>query len=260
MEAERDQLQARRTEADRQFERARSLFRKGLLSRGDLEAAETKSAALAFDLSAARERMNAALIEHNRRQASIETAVSVAGSNLSAGRAQVSNLALQLDGARRLRGSIEDRLRVLEQKRAQFDLIAPLAGTLFGEELPRALGQHFLQGGEICRVADTSELLVRVLVPEQEVGDIAAAQSVRVKTRAFPDRIFHGAVSRIGGGSEVDSNGQRSYRVELTIQNQDGLLRPGMTVFARIDFGRHALAWVAAHKVKQILRPELWML
>jgi len=260
MEAERDQLQARLTEADQQLGRARSLFRLRILSRGDLDAAEAKSAALAFDLSAARERMNAALIEHNRRQASTETAVNVAASNLGAGRAQVSNLTSQLHATRRLHKSIEERLDVLEQKRMQFDLVAPLAGTLFGEELPRALGQHFSQGGEICRVADMRELLVRVLVAEQEVGDIATAQGVRVKTRAFPDRIFHGAVSRIGGDSELDSNGQRSFRVELTIQNENGLLRPGMTVFARIDFGRHTVAWLAVHKLKQALRPELWML
>jgi hypothetical protein len=48
--------------------------------------------------------------------------------------------------------------------------------------------------------------------------------------------------------------------VELTIQNPDGLLRPGMTVFARVEFGRRALACLLANKLKQALRPELWML
>ncbi|HYV73915.1 MAG TPA: efflux RND transporter periplasmic adaptor subunit, partial [Candidatus Binatia bacterium] len=110
------------------------------------------------------------------------------------------------------------------------------------------------------RIANTRELVVRVQMPEQSLGDVAEGQGVRVKTRAFPNRVFHGTVSRIGGESEPDSNGQRSYRVELTIQNPDALLRPGMTVFARIDFGRHPLAWLAAHKLKQALRPEMWML
>ena len=67
-------------------------------------------------------------------------------------------------------------------------------------------------------------------------------------------------VSKIGGESELDANGVRSYRVELMIHNPDGALRPGMTVFARVDFGRHAIAWLLAHKLKQALRPELWML
>src|SRR5262249_53374405 len=113
---------------------------------------------------------------------------------------------------------------------------------------------------EICRIADIHELLVRVQVPEQVLEDVSVGQGVRVKTRAFPDRLFYGVVSRIGGEGELDSNQQRSYRVELTIQNKDGWLRPGMTVFARIDFGRRIIAWLAVHKLKQSLRPEVWML
>jgi hypothetical protein len=73
-----------------------------------------------------------------------------------------------------------------------------------------------------------------------------------VKTRSFPDRLFYGVVSKIGGEAELDSNQQRSYRVELTIQNKDGLLRPEMTVFAHIDLGRHMIAWLATRKLRQV--------
>jgi hypothetical protein len=54
--------------------------------------------------------------------------------------------------------------------------------------------------------------------------------------------------------------GRAAYRVELTIENPNGLLRPGMTAFARIDFGRQTIGRIAIHKIKQALRPELWML
>jgi len=33
-----------------------------------------------------------------------------------------------------------------------------------------------------------------------------------------------------------------------------------MTAFARIDFGRQAIGRILLHKVRQALRPELWML
>jgi multidrug resistance efflux pump len=253
-------LQAKTAEAGLQLSRARSLFKERILARSDLDAAEAKSSALTADLEAARERLNAALIEHRRKRDSVETELKVARSNLTAGRAQAANLGLQLEAAQRLRGPLEERLSLLERKRSQFSLVAPRNGTLFGEDLPRMLGQYFLKGAEICRIADTGELLVRVQVAEQALGDISTGEGVRVKTRAFPDRVFHGVVSKIGGESELDPYGQRSYRVELTIQNQGGLLRPGMTVFTRVDFGRHPMAWLAAHKLKQALRPEMWML
>jgi putative peptide zinc metalloprotease protein len=260
MEAEAAQLETRLAAADQKLNRARSLFNAKVLARVDLDEAEANRAALAFALSASRERLNTALIEHRRRHTSTQTEVNVAGTKLSAARAQETSLHLQLEAVHRLEESLDARLVLLQRKRAQFELAAPVQGILFGEDLPRMVGQYFPKGTEICRIADTGVMLVRVQVAEEALGDIALAQKVRVKTRAFPDRVFHGEVSKIGGESELDSNGQRSYRVELTIKNPDGLLRPGMTVFARIDFGRHMLAWVAVHKLGQSLRPELWML
>ncbi|MGH9940343.1 MAG: hypothetical protein ACREAM_29220 [Blastocatellia bacterium] len=49
-------------------------------------------------------------------------------------------------------------------------------------------------------------------------------------------------------------------RVELVIENTDDLLRPGMTAFARIDFGRRMIGAILLRKLKQALRPELWMI
>jgi hypothetical protein len=58
---------------------------------------------------------------------------------------------------------------------------------------------------------------------------------------------------KIGDGSELDPERERTYRVELTIQNPQRLLRPGMTVFARGDFGRRMVGWLLAHKLRQAL-------
>jgi hypothetical protein len=33
-----------------------------------------------------------------------------------------------------------------------------------------------------------------------------------------------------------------------------------MTVFARADFDKRPVIWLLAHKLKQALRPEMWML
>lgn len=113
---------------------------------------------------------------------------------------------------------------------------------------------------EICRVADTSQLLLRLNVPENEIGDVGVGHPVRLRTRSFPDRVFRGVVSKISGESEQAEHDQATYRVELTIENNDGLLQLGMTAFARIDFGRQMIGQILLHKTKQALRPELWML
>jgi hypothetical protein len=57
-----------------------------------------------------------------------------------------------------------------------------------------------------------------------------------------------------------DRRRQVIYRVELIIENTDDLLRPGMTAFARVDFDRRMIGGILLYKLKQALRPELWML
>jgi len=260
LESEVDQLQARLFDANAQRERARNLWNQNILPRSELDTVESRALALSAQLASARDRLSAALVDHERRHASAGTELNVAGTQLSASQAQSASWNLQLEASQRLRASLGERFGLLERKRAQFSIAAPRQGTLFGEELPRMLGQYFAKGAEICRVADINELQVRVRIAEQELSDIREGQPVRVKARSFPDRTFQGRVSRIGGESETSDDGQLFYRVEFTIRNEDNLLRPGMTVFTRADFGRRSVAWLLAHKLRQALRPELWML
>jgi hypothetical protein len=260
LEAEVDARRAEVDEATSQRARVRQLQAQGIMPRSELDAAEARAATLAGTLAAARERLDAALIEHRRKHVSTTTEVNVARSDLSAERMQIAKLGGELAGMRELIRTLESRRDLLGRKRSQFELVTPRAGAIFGEELPRMAGQYFQKGAEICRIADTRQLLLRIQVPEREIGDVRAGHPVRLKTRTFPDRVFHGVVSKIGGESEQDQYGQATYRVELTIENGEGLLRPGMTAFARIDFDRRMVGSILVHKIKQALRPELWML
>lgn len=260
LQADVDAYRAQLNEATTQRDRARRLNAEGIVPRSELDTAETRAATLTSALAAARQRLEAALIEHRRKHASTATEMNVAHSDLSAERLQTAKLSGELNALRQVIATLEARRALLQRKHAQFELITPRAGAIFGEELPRLTGQFFQKGAEICRIADTRQLLLRVQVPEREIGDIRVGHTVRLKTRAHPDRVFCGQVSKIGGESEPDQNNQATYRVELTIENGEGLLRPGMTAFARIDFDRQMIGRILLHKVRQALRPELWML
>ena len=232
----------------------------GLIPRSELDAQEARAATLTAAFDAARQRLGAALTEHRRRHAGTATELRLAETDTGAERLNVEKLSRELRSQRELLTTLETRRAVLTRKRAQFDLTTPRTGWVFGEELSRLTGQFFQKGAEICRVADTRQLLLRVNVPEREIGDVRTGAAVRLKMRAYPDRIFRGVVSKIGGESESDPQGQTAYRVELTIENGEGMLRPGMTAFARIDFDRQMIGRILLHKLRQALRPELWML
>lgn len=260
LQAEADAQRALSDEAAKQRDRFRQLHAQGLIPRSELDAQEARAATLAGSLDAARQRLNAALIEHRRHHTATATDVRLAETDAGTERLTIEKLSGELRGMRELLASLESRRDLLLRKRGQFDLTTQHAGVVFGEELPRLTGQFFQKGAEICRVADTRQLLVRIQVPEREIGDVRAGHTVRLKARAFPDQTFYGTVTKIGGESETDASGQTIYRVEMTIENGEGMLRPGMTAFARIDFDRQMIGRILLHKIKQTLRPELWML
>jgi putative peptide zinc metalloprotease protein len=260
LESEADLRQARLSEAALHLDRARRLYAQGLAPRSELEKAETNASTLAIEGAAARRRLEAFLIEHRRRHADLTTEMRLAQSDVGAERLQAVKLNDELRAASALIFTLTDRRDLLRRRMAQLELLTPRAGAVFGEELPRQVGQYFPKGAEICRVADTRQLLARIQASEREVGDVRVGHPVRLKVGAYPDHIFRGRVAKIGGESETDQNNQVIYRVELVIENTDNLLRPGMTAFARIDFGRRMIGRILLHKLRQALRPELWMI
>jgi multidrug resistance efflux pump len=259
-EAKADMRRAKLAEAQNKLQRSRRLFSEGILSRSDLETASAEVSTLESDWAEARQQLQTALVDHARRLGTVETDMKISSSSAKVSRAQSANVEAQLKATRLVSASLREQLAILERKREQFSLFAPLSGTVLGEDVPRMAGQYFLKGAEICRIVDTRELLAIIQVPERHIGDIRIGASVRVKPRAFPDKVFHGVVSRIGNQSELDENRQVTYRVELSVRNDRDLLRPGMTIFARIDFGRYPAVWILAHKLRQALKPEVWML
>jgi multidrug resistance efflux pump len=225
-----------------------------------LERAETSASTLAIEGAAARRRLEAFLIEHRRRHAGLATEMRLALSDVGGERLQAVKLNDELRAASSLISTLTDRRDLLRRRLAQLELVTPRAGAVFGEELPRLVGQYFPKGAEICRVADTRQLLARIQASEREIGDVRVGHLVRLKVGAYPDHVFRGRVAKIGGESETGQNNQVIYRVELVIENTDDLLRPGMTAFARIDFGRRMVGRILLHKLRQALRPELWMI
>jgi multidrug efflux pump subunit AcrA (membrane-fusion protein) len=260
LESDIEMLKVRLQEANAQVERSQQLFSHGVASRSELDSLQTAAASLSLELGRARERLEGAIVEHRRKYTTTAYGLDQAGTDLRGEQLQIELLKNQLRSEREFIGLLESRAEVLRRKQAQFELVSTHAGTVFGEELPRMVRQHFKKGEEICRVADTRQLLVRLQIPERELNDVRVDNHVRLKVSAYPDRTFQGIVSKIGSESERDEQNGTTYRVELSIDNSDEVLRPGMTAFARIDFGRRSIGGIVIHKVKQLLRTEVWML
>jgi membrane fusion protein (multidrug efflux system) len=67
-------------------------------------------------------------------------------------------------------------------------------------------------------------------LPEQHLSQVRRAMAVRITTDATPGRTFTGAVTALN--PEVNAS-TRNIRIQATVPNRDGDLRPGM--FARVE-------------------------
>lgn len=259
LQSEIDLKKSRLDEAETQLNRARQLFRDNLLPKSDLEGTEAKATALRHEVEAARDRLQNALVEHRRQVERSGGNVRVNQTELQAAQSAVAKTTTELESTRRQLETLRQQEQVLLAKQNSVVLTAPRKGLVLGENLLELNGKYLAKGVEVCRIADPSQLRLRLQVPEREIGDVREGASVRLKARAWPDRVFAGRVEKIGSQAEPDENKQMTYRVELIVDNKDGTLKPGMTAFARINFGRRAVGWILWHKVKQALRPELWL-
>jgi HlyD family secretion protein len=123
---------------------------------------------------------------------------------------------------------------------------APLSGTVLtktveeGQVISSPSGS--VSGGTVLfTIADLSVMQVRSLVNEGDVGRLQAGMTATVHVDAFPDRTFQGQVEKIEAQATV-SQSVVNFPVIVTLDNADGLLKPGMSANVTILIAERANA------------------
>lgn len=100
---------------------------------------------------------------------------------------------------------------------------APFAGRL-GIRLVN-LGQTLKEGEAIVSLQTLDPIFVNFTLPQQELARLQLDLTVRVTSDAAPGRVFEGKITAIN--PDVDA-ATRNVRVQATLANPAGTLRPGM--------------------------------
>lgn len=120
---------------------------------------------------------------------------------------------------------------LVEQLRAMISkkqVRAPFTGRLGIREIN--LGQFVQNGDKIVSLQSLDPIFVDFLLPQQLISTLALGQKIILRTDAYPGREFVGELTAIN--SEIDRI-TRNIRLQGTLKNPDGALRPGM--FARVE-------------------------
>lgn len=139
---------------------------------------------------------------------------------------------------------IEQQQMSLQEARgdlAKATAFAPIDGTvtaLSAELGDRVVGTGQFEGTEIMRVADLSQMEVRVDVSESDIVQVKIGDEATVEIEALSDQEFKGVVTEIA--NSANSNSQNSndqlttFQVKVRLVEPNESIRPGMTATAEI--------------------------
>ncbi len=130
-------------------------------------------------------------------------------------------------------------------------IFSPMDGTissLTSEIGERVVGTGSFAGTEIMRVADLSNMELRVKVNENDIVNVKIGDKAVISIDAYPARKFSGTVHEIGSSadgtagsgasaqaSSTVSDSVTNFLVKIRIADRDVQLRPGMSATADIE-------------------------
>lgn len=173
------------------------------------------------------ERENSRIVELKDKGMASEAQFDTSLAELLAAQAQ-----LQVAEARHLRAESE-----VEAAHIQMSYTTIRADWANGAE-ERIVAERYLDAGRIVSTNDPLLLIVQIdsinaviFVTEREYPLLSRGQSVVLKTDAFPGESFTGHIERV---APVFRENSRQARVEITIENEELRLKPGMFVRATV--------------------------
>lgn len=95
------------------------------------------------------------------------------------------------------------------------------------------LGEYVQPGTPLFQVIDRATVRVVLQVPEKDIYAVQPGNRLRFSIDPLPDHLFEGEVTFVAAQADSRNN---AFRTEISVDNRDGLLRPGM--IALVEFNR----------------------
>ncbi|HEX7051604.1 MAG TPA: efflux RND transporter periplasmic adaptor subunit [Longimicrobiales bacterium] len=136
----------------------------------------------------------------------------------------------------------QTNLELARERMGDVTIKAPMDGTIIQRDVEvgqiiASASQNISGGTILMLMADLSDMQVRVLVDETDIGRIQPGQSAGVTVQAYPGRVFRGEVIKIEPQAVVDQN-VTMFPVLVGLENREGLLKPGMNAEVEIEIAR----------------------
>ncbi len=176
------------------------------------------------------------------RLEAIDAAPRQAETALEAARVGIDSARSKLEAAQAAVAQAQAELNLLDVQIGKLVVYAPLDGVVLTRVAEA--GEVVQPGATVMTIGQLSPLKITVYLPEDRYGQVRLGQTARVSVDAFPGQVFTAAITAIADQAEYTprnvqtAEGRRNtvFAIELSIDNPDGKLKPGMP--ADVDFGQ----------------------
>jgi putative peptide zinc metalloprotease protein len=111
--------------------------------------------------------------------------------------------------------------------------------------------------GEILTLVRTDTIETVIAAPEEDIDVLAVGHKTALKVTGYPTKRFDGIVVKIQETAIADDE-QNVFAVTSLVPNTDGLLRPGMSGYAKVYCGKRSLGGKLMRRVVRFFRVEFW--
>ncbi|HKV40539.1 MAG TPA: efflux RND transporter periplasmic adaptor subunit, partial [Blastocatellia bacterium] len=202
-------IELRQVELDhnrQEVKRYKELYDQGLVGTILYDAAVNAARVTEKELQAAKNRLDAAMVDHHRLVDSTQTGSLVAETEAQAARSNFQALISELHSNREQIEALRARRDILQREYDGMNIVAPRPGIVLGEDLRRSIGSHYARGQEICRIGELEKFLLRIDVSERDISDVRLESPVRFKLKTVPGRTFTAYVSKIKAESTTNES------------------------------------------------------
>lgn len=146
---------------------------------------------------------------------------------------------------------------LLNYKLKQAALLAPIDGVITKGDLKRQIGAPVQTGDVLFEVAPLDALRAELMVPEEDIYEVAKNQPGFLATASYPGQRINFVVERINPVAEVVEN-RNVFKVRVRLKEIPVWMRPGMEGVAKITIGPRRYVWIWTRKIVNWFRMKLW--
>jgi putative peptide zinc metalloprotease protein len=213
---------------EKELKRFSDLHVKNLISNQELEKAETEHSILSKELEIAKSELK--ILKNGTRPEELE----MAGAQIKESEAKANFLEAQV-----LASQIK----------------SPISGVVTSLSSEKNSSPSFGSFG--LSLANLDSIWVLMKVSEKDWDVLKEGQNVKLKVKSYPFLSFWGKVFKISQKAEKDQT-KNVFRVTCKIENENHLLKPGMSGYAKIYCGKRNILNLLTRRIVSYLRVEVW--